>query len=103
MQSLNVQSFFRAIIIPAAYGLELFLITFFANMLRSCSHTFDFSASGVRLDRMLTGALSLLLFQVCWGSILMSTVYYIHRFGGGKGTWLYIFLYLNCFWVFIYV
>ena len=29
MQSLNVPSFFKAITIPSAYGLELILITFF--------------------------------------------------------------------------
>ena len=58
MQSLNAPSVFRAITIPAAYGLELILFTFFANMVRSCSQTFDFNATVVRLDRMLTGRLS---------------------------------------------
>ena len=57
MLSLSVPSFFRAITIPAAYGLELILITSFANIVCSCSQTFDFNASGVRLDRMLTGGL----------------------------------------------
>ena len=58
MHSLSVPSFSSAITIPAAYGLELILITSFANMVRNCSQTFDRKASGVRLDRMLTGGLS---------------------------------------------
>ena len=63
MQSLNVPSFLRAITIPAAYGLELILITSFANMLRRVSQTVDFNASGVRLFRMLTGGLSPVLIK----------------------------------------
>ena len=58
MHSLSVPSFFSAITIPAAYGLELILITSFANIVRNCSQTLDRKASGVRLDRMLTGGLS---------------------------------------------
>ena len=58
MQSLNAPSFFRSITILAAYGLELILTTFFANTVRNCSQSFDFNASGVGLDRMLTGGLS---------------------------------------------
>ncbi len=55
IHSLNkVPSFFRAITIPAAYGLELIRITFFANMVRNFSQTFDRNTSVVHLDRMLT-------------------------------------------------
>ena len=47
MHSLSVPSFFSAKTIPAAYGLELILISSFANMVRNCSQTFDRKASGV--------------------------------------------------------
>ena len=63
MQSRSVPSFFSAITIPAAYGLELIRITSFANMVRNCSQTFDLKASGLRLDRMLTGGLSPVLIK----------------------------------------
>lgn len=63
MQSLSVPSFFRALTIPAAYRLELILITSFPNIVRSCAQTFDFNASGVRLDRMLTDGLSPVLIK----------------------------------------
>jgi hypothetical protein len=68
MQSLNVPSFFKAITIPSAYGLELILITFFFNIVPNCSQTFYFNASGVRLDRMLTGGFSPVLMK-CFTSI----------------------------------
>jgi hypothetical protein len=58
MQSLNVPLFFRAITTPAAYGLKLILITSFANIVRNFSQTFDFNASGVRLEHAYRWAIS---------------------------------------------